>query len=156
MALGCQHYHHHHLSAHRAIIWPPLWPEKCLHVGSRVILSVNAGPVYATPALLNRLIKRYRVMFVCAYVRCSGGGKGVASRSYPCRMLLWVSVALSLGGSRERERENIPSIVLLIFSRKLCCFDAQSGKLKINRSDNDDNSNDDIKCRGANDISRIR
>ncbi len=76
---------------------------------------------------------------------------------------------MSLGGScweRERETERESGrerdggkrkhslyCVLLIFSRKWCCYIAQRGKLKINRSDNDNNSNDAIKCRGANDIS---
>lgn len=49
------------------------------------------------------------------------------------------------------KKENIPSIVLLIFGIDAVLLH-KGGKLKINRSDNDTNSNDNIKCTGTNDI----
>lgn len=61
------------------------WPEKTQERGLAGQLSVGAGAVDATTALLNRLIKRYCVVFMCGWVWGEGG---VVSDSYPCRMLL--------------------------------------------------------------------
>lgn len=105
VAFGCQQYHHHHLSAHRAIIWPLLWPEKCAHVDSQVTLSVSAEPVSVTPAFLNRLIKRYRAVFVSVYARRSGGVRGIRQLSVDDAAL--VAVPLSLGWSCFKEREGV-------------------------------------------------